>query len=175
AAFLVLESEEVAIKENKQILAIVSGYGNANDAFHQTASSPDGAGAFMAMNKALKMSGLEPNEIDYINVHGTGTENNDLSEGVAIERIFGSHAPPFSSTKGYTGHTLGAAGAVEAVISVLSINNRVIFANLNFSTPMKELSIQPVKSQISNASVRHVLSNSFGFGGNNSAVVLSEY
>ncbi|MEI6569543.1 MAG: beta-ketoacyl-[acyl-carrier-protein] synthase family protein, partial [Verrucomicrobiota bacterium] len=121
AAFLVLESEEVVVKENKTILAEISGYGNANDAFHQTASSPEGTGAFMAMSKAIAMSGLNPEDIDYINVHGTGTQNNDLSEGVAMERIFGDHEPPFSSTKGYTGHTLGAAGAVEAVISILSI------------------------------------------------------
>ena len=144
AAFLVLESEEVVVKENKTILAEISGYGNANDAFHQTASSPEGTGAFMAMSKAIAMSGLNPEDIDYINVHGTGTQNNDLSEGVAMERIFGDHVPPFSSTKGYTGHTLGAAGAVEAVISILSIQHQVIFPNLNFSTPMKDLHIKPI-------------------------------
>ncbi len=174
AAFLVLESEDVVIKHHKTILAEVSGYGNANDAYHQTASSPDGTGAFMAMSKALEMSGLKPDDIDYINVHGTGTENNDLSEGVAIERIFGAHVPPFSSTKGYTGHTLGAAGAVEAVISVLAIQNRVIFPNLNFSTPMKELHISPVTRLMPDTEIHHVLSNSFGFGGNNSAVILSK-
>lgn len=174
AAFLVLESEDVVIRENKPILAEVSGYANANDAYHQTASSPDGVGAFMAMSKALDMSGLQSADIDYINVHGTGTENNDLSEGVAMERIFGENVPPFSSTKGYTGHTLGAAGAVEAVISVLAIQNRVIFPNLNFSTPMKELHIEPVKALIKDIELHHVLSNSFGFGGNNSAVILSK-
>ncbi len=197
AAFLVLESEEIAMKENKKILAEVSGYGNANDAYHQTASSPDGTGAFLAMSKALKMSGLEPGEIDYINVHGTGTLNNDLSEGIALERIFGDSVPPFSSTKGYTGHTLGAAGAVEAVISILAINNQVIFPNLNFTTPMKELHIRPVTVETRctaspqgratsldletrctsslRVEIRHVLSNSFGFGGNNSSIVLSKY
>jgi 3-oxoacyl-[acyl-carrier-protein] synthase-1 len=172
AAYLVLESEEVVAKENKVILAEVSGYGNANDAYHQTASSPDGAGAFLAMSKALEMSGLHASDIDYINVHGTGTENNDLSEGIAIERIFGTDIPPFSSTKGFTGHTLGAAGAVEAVISVLAIRNRVIFPNLNFSTPMKELHIRPETTLRRKVEIKHVLSNSFGFGGNNSAVVL---
>ncbi|MDD4603270.1 MAG: beta-ketoacyl-[acyl-carrier-protein] synthase family protein [Bacteroidales bacterium] len=174
AAFLVLESEEIVHKEQKKILAEILGYGNANDAFHQTASSPDGTGAFLAMSKALKMSGLKPAEIDYINVHGTGTENNDLSEGIAMERIFGDQVPPFSSTKAFTGHTLGAAGAVEAVISILSIRNRVIFPNLNFSTPMKELKIQPVRKTIRNIELRHILSNSFGFGGNNSSVILSK-
>ena len=174
AAFLVLESGDVVAKEKKKILAEVSGYGNANDAYHQTASSPDGTGAFLAMSKAMEMSGIEPSDISYINVHGTGTENNDLSEGVAIERIFKDQVPPFSSTKGYTGHTLGAAGAVEAVIAVLAIQNRVIFPNLNFSTPMKELHVKPVTELKQDVDVRHVLSNSFGFGGNNSAVVLSK-
>lgn len=174
AAFLVLESEDVVLKEKKSVLAEVSGYGNANDAYHQTASSPDGTGAFMAMSKAIAMSGLNPGDIDYINVHGTGTENNDLSEGVAMKRIFGENVPPFSSTKGFTGHTLGAAGAVEAVISVLSIGNRTIFPNLNFVTPMKELQISPVTKLTRDAEIRHVLSNSFGFGGNNSAVVISK-
>jgi 3-oxoacyl-[acyl-carrier-protein] synthase-1 len=174
AAFLVLESEEVVMKEHKAVLAEVSGYGNANDAYHQTASSPDGTGAFLAMTKAIAMSGLKPEDISYINVHGTGTQNNDLSEGVAIERVFGNHVPPFSSTKGYTGHTLGAAGAVEAVISVLSLQHQVIFPNLNFSTPMKELHISPVKNLQKQVELKHVLSNSFGFGGNNSAVILSK-
>ena len=185
AAFLVLESEEVVRKEQKTILAEVAGYGNANDAYHQTASSPEGTGAFLAMSKAISMSGLKPEDIDYINVHGTGTENNDLSEGVAMERIFGEHVPPFSSTKGFTGHTLGAAGAVEAVISVLTLQHKVIFPNLNFKTPMKELHIRPVTeltrlgthhdaSPRHDAAPLHVLSNSFGFGGNNSAVVLSK-
>ncbi len=181
AAFLVLESEEIVQKENKFIFAEVSGYGNANDAFHQTASSPDGTGAFLAMSKALKMSGFAPEQIDYINVHGTGTINNDLSEGVALERIFGQQPPPFSSTKGFTGHTLGAAGAVEAVISILAINRQVIFPNLNFATPMKELHIRPVtigeegKALAQRGKITHVMSNSFGFGGNNSSIILSSH
>jgi 3-oxoacyl-[acyl-carrier-protein] synthase-1 len=174
AAFLVLEAEDVVMKEGKQPLAVVSGYGNANDAFHQTASSPDGTGAFLAMSSALAMSGLHPGDISYINVHGTGTQNNDLSEGIAMERIFGTKVPPFSSTKSYTGHTLGAAGAVEAVISVLAIKHGIIFPNLNFSTPMKELKITPVFKVQKDRDIRHVLSNSFGFGGNNSTVIISK-
>ncbi|MCK9422865.1 MAG: beta-ketoacyl-[acyl-carrier-protein] synthase family protein [Bacteroidales bacterium] len=174
AAFLVLESEDIVAREKKRVLAEVSGYGNANDAYHQTASSPEGKGAYLAMAKAIEMSGLNPADIDYINGHGTGTENNDLSEGIAMERIFGNFVPPFSSTKGYTGHALGAAGAIEAVISVLAIQNRVIFPNLNFSTPMKELKIRPVTVLRTHCEINHVLSNSFGFGGNNSAVILSK-
>jgi 3-oxoacyl-[acyl-carrier-protein] synthase-1 len=174
AAYLVLESEEVVMKDHKTILAEVKGYGNANDAYHQTASSPEGTGAFLAMTKAIAMGGLQPGDIDYINVHGTGTRNNDLSEGVAMERIFGENMPPFSSTKGFTGHTLGAAGAVEAVISVLALRHQVIFPNLNFSTPMKELHIKPVTKLTTNVVIRNVLSNSFGFGGNNSTLIISK-
>ena len=176
-----LESEEIVQKENKFIIAEVSGYGNANDAFHQTASSPDGTGAFLAMSKALKMSCLAHDQVDYINVHGTGTINNDLSEGAALERIFGEQVPPFSSTKGFTGHTLGAAGAVEAVISILAINHQMIFPNLNFTTPMKELHIRPVSIGESEdalsrrGKISHVMSNSFGFGGNNSSIILSSH
>ncbi|MBE0648094.1 MAG: beta-ketoacyl-[acyl-carrier-protein] synthase family protein [Bacteroidales bacterium] len=173
AAYVVLESEDVVKSEGKQPFAELSGYGNANDAYHQTASSPEGKGAFMAMSKALKMSNLNSSSIDYINVHGTGTENNDLSEGIALERIF-DPVPLFSSTKSYTGHTLGAAGAVEAVISVLSIQHGIIFPNLLWSTPMKELKIKPVTEVLTGQDIRHVLSNSFGFGGNNSSLIISK-
>ncbi len=173
AAFVVLESEETAGKKKNKILCELAGYGNANDAFHQTASSPEGKGAVMAMQLALEMKNLKPGDIDYINVHGTGTENNDLSEGIAIQKIFGENPPPFSSTKTYTGHTLGAAGAVEAVISILSIRNGMIFPNLRFETPMKELKIRPETTLRRNLDIKHVLSNSFGFGGNNSTLILS--
>ncbi len=174
AAFVVLESEEVVNKQNKKVLAELTGYGNANDAYHQTASSPEGTGAYLAMEKALQLSSLEPEEIDYINVHGTGTQNNDLSEGIALKKIFGDKMPPFSSTKSYTGHTLGAAGAVEAVISVLSINHGILFPNLRFETPMKELNISPLTKVMKGVNVRNILSNSFGFGGNNSTLILSK-
>ena len=144
AAFLVLESDEVVKKQNKKVLARVSGYGNANDAFHQTASSENGDGAFLAMKKAFEVSGLQPDQIDYINVHGTATPNNDLSEGRAILRIYKNEkVPDFSSTKPFTGHTLAAAAAIEAVYSVLAIQNGVVYPNLNFETPMEEFDLQP--------------------------------
>jgi len=174
AAFVVLESEATVRKEGKQAICGLTGYGNANDAFHQTASSPDGTGAFLAMQKALAMSELQSDLIDYINVHGTGTQNNDLSEGVALERIFKDKMPPFSSTKSFTGHTLGAAGAIEAVMSILAIRHGMIWPNLNFATPMKELKIQPEARLIRDVEVRNVLSNSFGFGGNNSTLIFSK-
>ena len=173
AAYLVLESDSVVKKQNKKVLAYISGYGNANDAFHQTASSDTGEGAYIAMQKALKTAGINPSEIDYINAHGTATPNNDLSESVAIQRIFGNTIPDFSSTKAYTGHTLAAAGAVEAVFSVLALQENAIFPNLNFKIPMPETLMQPVTA-LKKKEIRNVLSNSFGFGGNCSTLIFSK-
>lgn len=173
AAFLVIEAEEVS--KDKAILGEIRGFANANDAFHQTASSEEGTGAFMAMEQALKVAGLNPSDISYINVHGTGTGNNDLSEGRALKRLFGENIPPFSSTKAFTGHTLGACGAIEAVIALLSIQQSFLPANLNFNQPIAELGLVPVQKGRENISVAHVLSNSFGFGGNNTSLVISKY
>ncbi len=173
SGFLVLESEEMARKSGKPILAEVSGYGNACDAHHQTASSPEGNGAFLSMKSALETAGLTPDDIDYINAHGTGTKNNDLSEGIAIQRIFGSKIPDISSTKSYTGHTLGAAGAIEAVISILALTSGTVYPNLRFSQQMNELNFQPVTEIKTGVTIRHIMSNSFGFGGNNSTLIFS--
>lgn len=173
AGFLVIESERAAT--NKKVLAELSGYGNANDAFHQTASSPDGAGAYLAMEKAFKVSGLKPADIDYINAHGTGTAINDLSEGTALERMFDKKIPAISSTKPFTGHTLAACGGIEAVFAVLAIQNNTVFPNLNYATPMPELSFRPATELLKNKTIDHVLSNSFGFGGNTSALIFSRH
>lgn len=174
AGFLILESEESIKKSNKKPIGYLSGYGNANDAHHQTASSENGEGAFLAMQKALKISGLEKNQIDYINVHGTATPNNDLSEGIAMLRIFGeNNVPEFSSTKAFTGHTLAAAAGIEAVYSLLALQNNVIFPNLNFKTKMEEFNLTPV-TEVKNKEINHVLSNSFGFGGNCSTLIFSK-
>ncbi|RNA61283.1 beta-ketoacyl-[acyl-carrier-protein] synthase family protein [Chryseobacterium nematophagum] len=174
AAFIVLESDEVVKKENKKVLGYLSGYGNANDAHHQTASSENGQGAYLAMEKALKISGLKKENIDYINVHGTATPNNDLSEGIAMIRIFGeNHVPEFSSTKAFTGHTLAAAAGVEAVFSILAMQNNMIFPNLNFKTKMEEFDLVPVTT-LTEKEINHVLSNSFGFGGNCSTLIFSK-
>ena len=173
AAYLVLESDRIVKEENKQVLAYVSGYANANDAFHQTASSENGEGAFLAMTQALKVANLVPENIDYINAHGTATPNNDLSESRAIIRVFGDSLPYLSSTKAYTGHTLAAAAAVEAVYSILALRNDVILPNLNFQTAMAETSIVPV-TKILNKKLQHILSNSFGFGGNCSTIIFSK-
>ena len=173
AAFLVLESDTVVEKENKEVLARLTGYGNANDAFHQTASSENGEGATLAMQKAFKVSQLDPSAISYINAHGTATPNNDLSEGKAIQTVFGDQLPPLSSTKAFTGHTLAAAGAIEAVYSILALQHQLAFPNLNFKTPIGGHGIVPV-TDVKELPVNHVLSNSFGFGGNCSTLIFSK-
>lgn len=172
AAFLVLERES-SLKPDSKVYGFVSGFANANDAYHQTASSPDGNGAGLAMQNALKMAHLDAAYIDYINAHGTATNNNDLSEGLAIMKVFGSQIPPVSSTKPYTGHTLAAAGAVEGVFSALALKHEVIYPNLNFKTQMRELSFSP-QTELEHKKLRHILSNSFGFGGNNSTIIYSK-
>ncbi|MDR0194525.1 MAG: beta-ketoacyl-[acyl-carrier-protein] synthase family protein [Myroides sp.] len=174
AAYLVLEREDIAIADGRTILGVVSGYANANDAYHQTASSENGEGAYLAMQKALKMANLSSNQVDYVNAHGTATPNNDLSEGRAMQRIFTDQMPFFSSTKPYTGHTLAAAGAIEAVYSLLAIQHGVVFPNKNFVTPMEELSIRP-QTTLVHKEINTVLSNSFGFGGNCSTVIFSKF
>ena len=172
AAYLVLESKKSAQRRGVQPLALLSGYGNACDAFHQTASSPDGEGAYRAMKEALELAGLTPSEIDYINAHGTGTPNNDVSESQAMIRLFGDKVPPVSSTKPFTGHTTSASGSIEAVFCILALQHGFLPVNLNWSKPMDD-GVIPV-SQPSQKALRHVLCNAFGFGGNDSSLLLSK-
>ena len=174
AAFVVIESEQHAASRGATILTEIAGYGNACDAFHQTASSPDGEGAFLAMTKALAAAEMVPGDIDYINAHGTGTPNNDQSESMAIRRVFGENVPPVSSTKSFTGHTTSAAGAIETVISLMALNGQFLPENLGWSTPMDEGGIIPV-TETRSASLSNVMCNSFGFGGNDSSLILSKY
>ncbi len=173
AGYLVLVSDNVAASLPSGIRCTLSGYANANDAWHQTASSPDGRGSWLAMSTALGRSGLRPADIDYINLHGTGTQNNDLAEGTAIRRLFDPVYPKMSSTKSFTGHTLGASGGIEAVLSVLAIQHGIVYPNLRWHTPMPELPFSPVTTFLKDQPIRHVLSNSFGFGGNCSSLVFS--
>jgi 3-oxoacyl-(acyl-carrier-protein) synthase len=174
AGFVILVSDRV-LKEGKlNSLSVVAGYANTNDAYHQTASSPEGRGSYGAMEKALEMSGLDRSQIDYINLHGTGTLNNDLSEGTAVKRLFGDNIPRLSSTKAFTGHTLGASGGIEAVFSVMAIQQQSVFPNLRFKEAMPELGIVPQSKFESNVHVNHVMSNSFGFGGNCSSIIFSK-
>ena len=173
AGYIVLVSDKVISTLKKEPYCRLSGYCNANDAYHQTASSPGGTGSFLAMKGALEKAGLEPWDVDYINLHGTGTQNNDIAEGTAIQLLFDPRYPAMSSTKSFTGHTLGGSGGVEAVFSVLSIQHGMIYPNLRFETPMKELPFTPETVFRKDGNIRHVLSNSFGFGGNCSSLVFS--
>ena len=166
-----MEAEDVA-KPNKA-LAVLSGYANANDAHHQTASSPEGIGASLSMQKAMDVAGIICADVSYINAHGTGTPNNDSSEARAIENLFGIDAPPFSSTKSFTGHTLGACGGIEGIFSIMALKNQELYAGLNFSLADEDSNIDPV-NKYSKSEIKHVLSNSFGFGGNNSSLVFSK-
>ena len=172
AAYIVLETAAAAHQRGATPLSILSGHANTSDAFHQTASSPDGQGAYLSMTRAIESAGLTPADIDYINAHGTGTVNNDLSEGIANQRVFGSRVPPVSSTKALTGHATSAAGSIEAVISILAVLEGFIPANKRFVTPMEELHFTPATGR-ENVTPRHVLSNSFGFGGNNTSLIFS--
>jgi len=175
AAYLMIESAESAQKRGAKILAHLTAYANVNEAYHQTASSPNGDGAFMAMSKTLEMANLKVEDIDYVNAHGTGTENNDNSESMAINRLFENTNLRFSSTKAFTGHTLAAAGGLEAVISTLCLEHDFLPGNLNFETKIEEASLTPITKNIySKSPINHILSNSFGFGGNNSCLLFSK-
>ena len=171
AAYVVMEPETSARRRQASIHAFLTGYGNACDAFHQTASSADGEGAYQAMNEALSMAGLSPADIDYVNAHGTGTPNNDQSESMALQRLFGNSMPPVSSTKGFTGHTTSASGSIEAVICLLAMHHGFIPANLGWQHPMVS-GITPSMG-MDGCQLHHVLCNSFGFGGNDSSLVFS--
>lgn len=174
AAYIVLESEASATARGAEILGILSGYANTCDAFHQTASSENGEGAYLAMRKAIDMAHLSPHDIDYINAHGTGTPNNDETELAAMQRIWNGNLPKFSSTKGFTGHTTSASGSIEAVICLLAINNGFLPKNLGWRNPIKENAIPITESEIQDE-INNVINNSFGFGGNDSSLIFSKY
>jgi 3-oxoacyl-[acyl-carrier-protein] synthase-1 len=174
AGYLVLVSERVASLLKQSPYCALNGYFNANDAYHQTSTSFDGDGPYMAMAGALAMSGLQPKDIDYINLHGTGTQNNDSSEGAAIQRLFHPHYPKMSSTKSFTGHTLGASAGVEAVFSALAIQLGIVYPNLRLQKPMVVFPFAPETIFSKQPHLKHVLSNSIGFGGNCSSLIFSK-
>ena len=169
AGYIVLQREE----DVESYYCHLAGYANRNDAHHQTASSQEGNGAYLAMSAALEMAGLPFNAVDYINAHGTGTGNNDASESKAFIRLFGEAIPPFSSTKAFTGHTLAAAGGIEAVLSVLATSEGVIYPNLNYKEPIEEYGLIPISTFADHQEINAVLSNSFGFGGNCSSLLFT--
>lgn len=170
AAFLVLEKEEDC--REKKIYAALAGYANSNDAFHPSSLSENGDGPYLAMNGALESSRLLPTDISFINAHGTATENNDEVESKAMLRLF-DKPPAFASTKSNIGHTLGAAGAIEAVFSILNLAHQEIYPALNYKDPIASTGLVPVLSY-TKASVNNVMSNSFGFAGNCSSLIFSK-
>lgn len=170
AAYLVLEKEEDGL--NKKKYATISGYNNSNDAYHPSSLSDNGDGPFLSMKGALDVAGLAASDIGFINAHGTGTENNDEVESKAMIRLFES-PPPFASTKSNTGHTLGAAGAVEAVYSILNLYHQEIYPSLNFKEPIAATGLIP-NNAYTQLPLSHVMSNSFGFGGNCSSIIFSK-
>jgi 3-oxoacyl-[acyl-carrier-protein] synthase II len=174
AGVLVLESLEHAQARGARIYAEVLGYGMTADAYHITQPDPEGDGALRAMRKAIQDAGLQPTDIDYINAHGTSTRYNDAKETLAIKRLLGEHAyrVPVSSTKSVTGHLLGAAGAVEAAICVLALQHQTIPPTINYEHPDPECDLDYVPNTPRPATLRYVMTNSFGFGGHNSVLVL---
>lgn len=174
AAYIVLEREKSAKARGAEVLGILSGYANTCDAFHQTASSENGEGAYLAMRKAMDMAHLSPQDIDYINAHGTGTPNNDETELAAMERIWDYKLPKFSSTKAFTGHTTSASGSIEAVICLLALKHGFLPQNLGWKNPIKD-DVVPVLDKIKTENVENIINNSFGFGGNDSTLIFSKY
>lgn len=171
AAYVVLEREKDALLRGVKADAWLAGYGNACDAFHQTASSSDDLGAQLSMRKALRMASLTPKDIQWVHAHGTGTLNNDESEAAAIQHVFEGTNPFVSSTKGFTGHTTSAAGAVSTVISILAVQQHFVPANLGFNKLM-ENGLEPTMG-VDDIRLDHVMVNAFGFGGNDSSLILS--
>lgn len=171
AGYLVIETEQSAKQRGAEILAYIGGYSNTCDAFHQTASSDNGEGAYLAMTKAIQMAGLEPADISFVKAHGTATPNNDASESAALRRVFGEQMPPVCSTKAFTGHTTSACGGLEAVFCLMAMRRGLVPASLNWQQA-DEQTIVPNPHTL-HCDVRHVLCNAFGFGGNESSLVLS--
>lgn len=171
AGYIVLQRADMPARKTYGRLV---GFANTNDAHHQTATSQSGDGAFLSMSQALRTAQLSTDAIDYINVHGTGTGNNDASEGAALRRLFGDAVPRFSSTKAFTGHTLAAAGGIEAVFALLALRYDTIWPNLNFRTPMADLPLVPETTLREGCSLQYVMSNSFGFGGNCTTLIFGK-
>lgn len=172
AGYLILESERSVRARNALPKAVLAGYSNTNEAHHPTAPAPDGAGALRTMEKALAIAGISAPQIDFIIAHGTATLGNDLSEGQAIQRLFGvSNHPPFASLKSYTGHTLAASGAIESIFSCLLLQHHFLPPSLRFKNQMKEVSVSPLQQMVPYKKCQFILNNSFGFGGNDVSLI----
>ncbi|MDQ0857783.1 beta-ketoacyl-ACP synthase II [Bacillus sp. V2I10] len=177
AGILILEELKHALARGAEIYGEIAGYGATGDAFHITTPAPEGEGGQRSMIMALQDAELKPEDVDYINAHGTSTHYNDLYETQAIKAVFGSHAYklPISSTKSMTGHLLGAAGAIEAIFSVMAIRDKVIPPTINYETADPELDLDYVPNEARNQELNAVLSNSLGFGGHNATLVFKKY
>ena len=177
AGILVLESLTSALKRNAKIYAEISGYGSTADAFHLTSPAPDGTGAKEAMKIAINDAKIDIKDIDYINAHGTSTYYNDLHETQAIKSLFKEHAYnlSISSTKSYTGHLLGATGAVEAIATIQSINNSYVTATINYKTKDPKCDLDYTPNNGIKKTINHAISNNFGFGGHNASIVISKF
>jgi 3-oxoacyl-[acyl-carrier-protein] synthase II len=177
AGILILEEMSQALERGADIYAEVGGYGLSGDAYHVSAPDPEGQGAISCMSMATEDAGLKPEDVDYINAHGTSTQLNDLSETKAIKALFGEHAYKLaiSSTKSMTGHLLGGTGGIEAVYSVLTIKHGIIPPTINYETPDPECDLDYVPNQARKASVNVAMSNSFGFGGTNGSLIFKAF
>jgi 3-oxoacyl-[acyl-carrier-protein] synthase II len=177
AGVVILEEMEFALNRGATILAEVAGYGLTGDAYHMTTPAPEGEGAARCMRMAIKDAGIAPEEMGYINAHGTSTKFNDENETAAIKTVFGKHAYkiPVSSTKSMTGHLLGAAGGIEAVISILAMNRGILPPTINLENPDPECDLDYVPNKARQAKVNVVMSNSFGFGGTNACLVMKQF
>ncbi len=177
AGIVILEELEHAKARGAKIYAEIVGYGMSGDAFHVTMPDETGSGAIRVMQRALKDAAISPEQVGYINAHGTSTPYNDKFETLAIKKVFGDHAYklPVSSTKSMTGHALGAAGGIEAVISILALNNSVLPPTINYENPDPDCDLDYVPNKLREATVEYVLSNSFGFGGTNACLIFKRY
>jgi len=171
AATVILESRDAALARGAPILAELAGYGATCDAHHMTAPHPDGDGAFRAMRDALRDAGIGPQEVGYINAHGTSTPPNDRTESLAVRRLFDGAAPPISSTKSMTGHTLGAAGALESVVCIAALRAGVLPPTINLEHPDPQCDLDYIAEGARLASIDVAMSNSFGFGGHNVSLI----
>jgi 3-oxoacyl-[acyl-carrier-protein] synthase II len=171
AAVLLMEDWDAARSRGAKIVAEITGYGISTDNHHLTQPNPSGIGPRVAMEKALQSADLKPGDVDYINAHGTATRFNDLAEGKAIRELFGSQVP-VSSTKSMMGHSLGAAGAIEAIVCLLALQHNFLPPNINFNTPDHEIDLNIVANEARSQTIHTVVSNSFGFGGTNASIVM---
>ena len=177
AGILILESEESARKRNAVIYAEIAGYAISSEGYNIMAPMKDGEGMAFTMEKAIRNAGISSDEVDYINAHGTSTELNDRYETMAIKKVFGERAYgiPVSSSKSMIGHTIGAAGAIESIITILSINNSILTPTINLDHPDPDLDLDYVPNKSRNKEIRIAMSNSFGFGGHNATLIFKKY